>query len=35
MLSAYDEVQKAVSMLKVDMFSAMSISVDYVDADGD
>lgn len=35
MLSAYDEVQKAVSLLKVDMFSAMSISVDYVDADGD
>ena len=35
MLSAYDEVQKAVSLLKVDMFSAMSISVDFVDADGD
>jgi len=35
MLTAYDEVQKAVSLLKVDMFSAMSISVDFVDADGD
>lgn len=35
MLSAFDEVQKAVSLLKVDMFSAMSISVDFVDADGD
>ncbi|MDT0608235.1 imelysin family protein [Croceitalea rosinachiae] len=35
MLSAYDEVQKAVSLLKVDMFSAMSISIDFVDADGD
>ncbi len=35
MFSAYDEVQKAVSLLKVDMFSAMSISVDFVDADGD
>lgn len=35
MLLAYDEVQKAVSLLKVDMFSAMSISVDFVDADGD
>jgi len=35
MLSAYDEVQKAVRLLKVDMLSAMSISVDFVDADGD
>ncbi|MGB6153494.1 MAG: peptidase M75, partial [Pricia sp.] len=35
MLSAYEEVQKAVSLLKVDMFSAMSISIDFVDADGD
>ena len=35
MLLAYDEVQKAVPMLKVDMVSAMSISVDFVDADGD
>lgn len=35
MLSAYDEVQKAVGLLKVDLFSAMSISVDFVDADGD
>ena len=35
MLEAYDEVQKPVSLLKVDMFSAMSISVDFVDADGD
>ena len=32
---AYDEVQKAVPMLKVDMVSAMSISIDFVDADGD
>jgi hypothetical protein len=35
MLLAYDEVQKTVPMLKVDMVSAMSISVDFVDADGD
>ncbi|WP_196895182.1 imelysin family protein [Aureivirga marina] len=35
MLGLYDEVQKAVLLLKVDMMSAMSISVDYSDADGD
>lgn len=35
MLIAYDEVQRAVPLLKVDMVSAMSISVDFVDADGD
>lgn len=35
MLLAYDVVQKLVPMLKVDMVSAMSISIDFVDADGD
>lgn len=35
MLLAYDEVQRIVPMFKVDMVSAMSISVDFVDADGD
>ena len=35
MLRAYDEVQRAVPLLKVDMVSAMSISIDFVDADGD
>lgn len=35
MLSAYDEVQRLVPLLKVDMVSAMSISIDFVDADGD
>jgi predicted lipoprotein len=35
MLLTYDEVQKAIPMLKVDMVSAMSISIDFVDADGD
>ncbi|WP_343485734.1 imelysin family protein [Allomuricauda sp. d1] len=35
MLMAYDEVQRAVPLLKVDMVSAMSISIDFVDADGD
>ena len=35
MLLAYDEVQRAVPLLKVDMVSAMSIAIDFVDADGD
>ena len=35
MLEAYDELQKAVILLKVDMMQALSISVDYVDSDGD
>ena len=35
MLEAYDEVQKVVPLMKVDMVSAMSISIDFVDADGD
>ena len=35
MLGAFDELQKAVILLKVDMMQALSISVDYVDSDGD
>ena len=35
MLLAYDEVQRTVPLLKVDMVSAMSINIDFVDADGD
>jgi len=35
MLEVYDELQKAVILLKVDMLQALSIQVDYVDADGD
>jgi len=35
MLLAYDEVQRIVPLLKVDMVSAMSISIAYVDNDGD
>ncbi len=35
MLLAYDEVQRIVPLLKVDMVSAMSISIAYVDSDGD
>jgi predicted lipoprotein len=35
MTQAYDELQKAVVLLKVDMIQAMNISVDFVDADGD
>lgn len=35
MLMAYDEVQRVVPLFKVDMVSAMNISIDFVDADGD
>ncbi len=35
MLTAYDELQKAVVLLKVDMLQALNIQVDFVDADGD
>lgn len=35
MLEVYDDLQKAVVLLKVDMLQALSIQVDYVDADGD
>ncbi len=35
MLGLYDELQANVVLLKVDMFQALSIQVDFVDADGD
>lgn len=35
MLATYDELQKNVVNLKVDMLQALNINVDYVDADGD
>ncbi len=35
MLAAYDELQKAVVLLKLDMVQALSISINYVDSDGD
>ena len=35
MLNTYDEIQKSVVLMKVDMMSALNIQVDYVDADGD
>ena len=35
MLKTYDELQKAVVLLKVDMLQAFSVNVDYVDGDGD
>lgn len=35
MLSTYDELQRIVILLKVDMVQAMNVSIDYVDADGD
>ncbi|WP_211212039.1 imelysin family protein [Flexithrix dorotheae] len=35
MLQTYDELQTNTILLKVDMFQALNIQVDYVDADGD
>lgn len=35
MTKAYDELQKAVVLLKVDMVQRLNITIDYVDADGD
>ncbi|WP_324721327.1 imelysin family protein [Salinimicrobium sp. HB62] len=35
MLAAFDELQKLVVLLKIDMLQALDISVDYVDTDGD
>ncbi len=35
MLETYDELQRNVILLKVDMLQALSINVDFVDADGD
>lgn len=35
MLQAYDELQKNVILMKVDMFQKLNIRIDYVDADGD
>lgn len=35
MLAAFDELQKLVVLLKIDMMQALDISVDYVDTDGD
>ncbi len=35
MLNTYDELQKNVVHMKVDMVQAFSISIDFVDADGD
>lgn len=35
MTQAYDELQMAVVLIKVDMLQAFNIAVDYVDADGD
>ena len=35
MLMTYDELQKNVVLMKVDMFQALNIRVDFVDADGD
>lgn len=35
MLTTYDQLQKAVVLLKVDMLQALNVQVDFVDADGD
>lgn len=34
-LRTYDDIQRAVVLLKVDMLQALNIAVDYADADGD
>lgn len=34
-LEVYDELQKAVILLKVDMLQSLNVQIDYVDADGD
>lgn len=35
LLNLYDELQKAVILLKVDMMQALNVRIDYIDADGD
>ena len=35
MLDAYDALQAVVPLLKVQMLSALTITVDYEDSDGD
>ena len=35
LLLAYNDVQRAVPLLKVDMVAALNIAIDFVDADGD
>lgn len=35
LLDVYDEMQRLLVLLKIDMLQALSINVDYVDADGD
>ncbi len=35
MLATYDELQRLVVLLKVDMVQAFDVTIDYVDADGD
>jgi len=35
MTKTYDELQKVVVLMKVDMLQALNVKVDYVDADGD
>lgn len=35
MLETYDELQRNVILLKVDMLQALNVNIDYVDADGD
>ncbi len=35
LLEAYDEIQRVIPLIKVDMLSALNINVDFQDADGD
>jgi hypothetical protein len=35
MINVFDKLQEGVILLKTDLLSVLSISVDYIDADGD
>ena len=35
LLQTYDAIQEIVVLLKVDMLQLLSVTVDYIDADGD
>ena len=35
MIAVFNKLQEGVILLKTDMLSVLSISVDYIDADGD
>ena len=35
MLNAYDQLQRLVPLLKIDMVQSMGVNIDFVDTDGD